>query len=132
MGMKNMSLLSGATLAATGGTALAFASNGITVSNGVQLVVPADTSYVTRRSITAKFRPPVVGRDGVLSRDKKDISLNKPLTLASGKVVNNVIRISREIHPELSAAEATELNKLAAQLLFDTDTDGFWATGSSD
>jgi hypothetical protein len=50
--------------------------------------------------------------------------------LASGKVVFNVIRIEREVHPEFSAANATDLNKVGAQLLFDTDMDNFWAAGS--
>lgn len=131
MGMKNMSLLSSATLAATGGTALVLADNGVTIQNGVQLVVPADTNYATRRSITAKYRPPVVAKDGILSRDKKYLSLTVPMALASGAIVNNVIRLEREVHPEFSAANCVELNKLAAQLLFDADTDGFWATGST-
>jgi len=52
------------------------------------------------------------------------------MTLASGKVVNNVLRVEREVHPEYSAANATDLNKLAAQLLVDTDADNFWSAGS--
>lgn len=131
MGMKNMQLTASATLAATGGSALVLADNGVTIQNGVQLVVPADTNYATRRSLTAKYRPPVVNKDGTLSRDKKYISFTVPKALASGAIVNNVIRIEREVHPEFTAAECTEINKLAAQLLFDTDTDGFWATGST-
>jgi len=130
MGLKNMSLLSSATITPSGGTALVFADDGVTIQNGVHLVVPADTDYRTRRSVTAKFRPPVVDKDGVYTKDKKYLSFNVPQILASGKIVNNVIRVEREVHPELSAAQCTELNKVAAQLLFDTDVDGFWATGS--
>ena len=131
MGMKNMSLLASATLAASGGSAQVFADNGVTIQNGVQLVVPADTNYVTRRSITAKFRPPVVEKNGILSRDKKYLSYTVPKVLASGAVVNNVIRVEREVHPEFTQAECLEMNKMAAQLLFDADLDGFWTTGST-
>lgn len=130
MGLKNMSLLTGATVSATGGTAVVFADDGVTIPNGVHLVVPADTSYATRRSAVAKFRPPILNTLGEYSKDKKYISYTKPMTLASGKVVNNVIRVEREVHPELSAADAADLNKIAAQLLVDSDGDNFWAAGS--
>lgn len=131
MTMKNMSLLSGATVAATGGTALVFSDNGVTIPNGVQLVVPADTTLATRRSVTARVRAPSLGRDGVYGKDKKVMSFNVPLTLASGKIVNNVIRVEREVHPELSAANALELNSIGAQMLTDSDSASFWSIGST-
>lgn len=130
MGLKNMSLLTGATVSATGGTAIVFTDDGVTIQNGVHLVVPATADYRVRESATAKYRPPVLGTDGSYSRDKKSISYNVPMITVAGKIVNNVIRVEREVHPELSAANATTLNKIAAQLLFDTDTDNFWAAGS--
>lgn len=130
MGIKSMSLLSGTTLSATGGTAMVFTDDGLTINNGVHLVVPATTDYRVRESATFKYKAPALQTDGSYTRDKKSVSFNVPQILASGKVVNNVIRIEREVHPELSAANATALNKIAAQLLFDTDTDNFWAAGS--
>jgi len=131
MGLKNMSLLAGATVTATGGTAQVFADNGITIANGVQLVVPADADYQTRRQCTVKYRPPTLDNvSGAYGKDKKSISYAKPVVLSTGKVVFNTIRIEREVHPTLTAAECIELNKIGAQLLFDADTDGFWATGS--
>jgi hypothetical protein len=130
MGLKTMSLLSGSTVSATGGSAVVFADDGVTIPNGVHLVVPGDTDYATRRSATAKYRPPVLNTAGEYTKDKKYISITRPLTLASGKVVNNVLRVEREVHPELSAADAADLNKIAAQLLFDADLDAFWAAGS--
>lgn len=130
MGIKTMSLLSGATLSATGGTALAFTDDGVAINGGVHLVVPATADYRVRESATVKYRAPVLQADGTYLRDKKSISFNVPQILANGKIVNNVIRVEREVHPELSAANATALNKIAAQLLFDTDLDNFWAAGS--
>jgi hypothetical protein len=130
MALKNMSILAGATLSATGGTAKVFADDGVSVANGVHLVVPATADYRVRESATVKFRPPVLLPDGTYTRDKKSLSLTIPQLLANGKIVNNVFRLERELHPELSAANATEFNKLVAQMLFDTDTDGFWNTGS--
>lgn len=131
MGLKNMSLLAGATVSASGGTALVFSDDGVTIQNGVHLVVPADTDYQTRRNVTAKYKPPTLDAStGVYSKDKKSICLAKPIVLSNGKVVFNTIRVEREVHPTLSAAEALELNKLGAQLLSDSDLDAFWSAGS--
>lgn len=131
MGLKTMSLLTGATVAASGGTALAFAEDGVSISNGLHLMIPADADYQTRRMVTVKHKPPTIdAKTGVYSKDKKSISLTLPQVLTSGVVVFNVIRIEREVHPSLSAASALELTKLGAQLLVDDDVVNFWATGS--
>ena len=131
MGLKTMSLLTGATVSASGGSALAFAENGVSVTNGLQLIVPADADYQTRRSVTVKIKQPTVDpKTGVYSKDRKTMSLTLPMVLSDGKVVFNVIRVEREVHPSLSAANALELNKLAAQMLIDSDVTDFWAAGS--
>lgn len=131
MGLKNMSLLASATVSASGGTALVFAEDGVTIQNGVHLVVPADADYQTRRQVTAKYRQPTLDpKTGSYSKDKKSISLSKPTVLSDGRVVFNTIRIEREVHPSLSAAECVELNKLGAQMLSDSDLDNFWASGA--
>lgn len=131
MGLKTMSLLSGATVASSGGTALAFAEDGMTIQNGIHLIVPSDADYQTRRQLTAKYRPPTLDvKTGAYGKDKKSISLALPLVLPDGKVVFNTIRIEREVHPSLSAASALELCKLGAQLFVDDDVVAFWATGS--
>jgi hypothetical protein len=131
VGLKNMSLLTGATVAASAGTAIVFADTGTTIPNGVHLVVPATADYRVRQSSTWKFRAPRISSDGTYSRDSKSVSYNVPLILATGVIVNNVIRVEREVHPELSAAAALDLNKMLAQMLFDTDADNFWTAGST-
>lgn len=129
MGLKTMSLLASATVSASGGTAQVFASDGQTVTNGVHLIVPADTDYKTRRQLTAKYRVPTVDpKTGVYGKDKKSISYTTPV-LDNGVVYFPVLRIEREVHPSMSAAAALELNNIGAQLLIDADAAGFWATG---
>lgn len=131
MGLKNMSLLAAATITPSGGSALVFADDGVTIQNGLHLIVPADADYQTRRQVTAKYRPPTLdSKTGVYGKDKKSISYAKPLVLSSGQVVFNTIRLEREVHPSLTAAEAEELCKLGAQLLVDADVTAFWASGS--
>lgn len=131
MGLKSMSLLAGATVSASGGSALVFADDGQTIQNGVHLIVPADTDYQTRRQVTAKYRPPVLDtKSGQYGKDKKSLCLAKPQVLSDGRVIFNTIRIEREVHPSLSASDAAELCALGAQLLCDSDVASFWATGS--
>lgn len=131
MGLKTMSLLTGATVSATGGTALVFAEDSVNVPNGVHLVVPSETDYQTRTQVTAKVKQPVLDpKTGVYGKDRKTMSCTKPKVLASGQVVFPVIRVEREIHPSMTAAEILELNKLGAQMLVDSDSADFWASGT--
>lgn len=131
MGLKTMSLLSGATVAATGGSALAFAEDGVSIANGIHLMVPSDSDYQTRRVVTVKQKQPTLDpKTGSYGKDKKSISLALPQVLTDGRVVFNTVRIEREVHPSLAAADALELCKLGAQLLVDGDVADFWANGS--
>jgi hypothetical protein len=131
MGLKTMSLLTGATVSASGGTALAFLDDGISIQNGLHMVVPSDTDYQTRRQATAKVKQPILDpKTGAYGKDRKTISLTFPMVLPDGKVIFNVIRVEREVHPSFSAANALELNKLGAQLLIDSDCADFWAAGT--
>lgn len=131
MGLKTMSLLASASVAASGGSALAFLDDGVSIQNGLHLIVPADTDYQTRRSVTAKVKQPTIDpKTGAYGKDRKTMSFTKPQVLADGKVIFNVIRIEREVHPSLAAADALEMNKLAAQMLVDSDCADFWASGT--
>lgn len=131
MALKNMSLLAGATITASGGSAQAFTDDGLQIPNGVHLIVPADTDFVTRRQATAKYRAPAYDAKALAwSKDKKSISYTKPIILASGAISFCVLRIERECHPEMAAADAVEMNKIGAQLLTDPDLDNYWANGS--
>lgn len=126
-----MSLLAGATVASSAGTALVFADDGVSITNGLHLIVPADADYQTRRQVTVKYKPATLdAKTGAYGKDKKSICLALPIVLTDGRVIFNTIRIEREVHPSVSAANCVELNKLGAQLLTDTDTDAFWANGS--
>jgi hypothetical protein len=130
MGLKNMSINIGGTLANTGGTAKVFADDGVTVPNGVHVSVPGTADFRVREHATFRYTPPSLQSDGTYSRQQNNVSLTVPKLLSSGKYVNNTIRIAFDVHPESTATEALDLRKLAAQMLFDSDTDNFWTAGS--
>lgn len=130
MGLKNMSINVGGSIANTGGTAKVFADDGVTVPNGVHVSVPATADFRVREHATFRYQPAALQSDGSYSRQKNTASLTVPKALASGKYVNNVVRIEMDIHPESTATEYADLRKLGAQLLADSDTDNFWTAGS--
>jgi len=131
MGLKNMSLKAGSSIGASGGTDQVFAETGITIQNGLQLMVPADTDYQTRRTCTIKYRPPTLDpKTGRFSKDKKTMVYTVPFVLTDGSISFQVVRVEREVHPTYSAANAAELCVIGAQLFGDVDVAAFWATGS--
>lgn len=130
MGLKNMSINTGGTIANTGGSAKVFADDGVTVPNGLHVSVPATADFRVREHATFRFQPPKLLVDGSYTRQNNKVSLTVPKLLASGKVVNNTIKVEMDLHPESSATEGSDLRKLGAQVLFDSDTDNFWTAGS--
>lgn len=122
---------SGATaMTPTGGTDKTFTTDGVTVPQGLHLANAAQTDFRIREHATVRNRVPVLLPTGKWTRDKKSVSITVPKVLSDGTYVNNVIRLEREVHPESTAAEATELNMLMAQALSDSDFAAFWSSGS--
>lgn len=131
MSLKTMTLLSGASLAATGGTAITLSDDGVSVQGGLHLIVNEDTDAMARRTVTVKNRPASYDpRTKTWSKVKQSMVFAKPMTLADGSVVFNTIRLEREVHPSVQQADAFAFNVIGAQLLFDADVCPFWHTGS--
>jgi len=114
----------------TAGTDQTFTNDGATIANGVHLVDAGQADYRIRRSLTFKVKQPTYGAVSGYSKDRKGVTLTSPKILTDGTTVFNLIRIEREIHPESTAAEMADLNRVGAQLLSDADFDSFWSVGS--
>ena len=118
MGLNNASLLQGATVAASGGTALAFSSLG--GSPGNTLYAIDDPDIRTRRDIVCNT---------TAARPKSDAPNGYPTprtTLDNGNVTVNTIRIEMSTDVETTDAEKLELRSIAAQVLVDSDFLEFW------
>jgi hypothetical protein len=131
MSVQNGAILKGATITPSGGTSVTYSADGQTVPNGVHLIDASTADYRVRPNVTLKCKLPSVDNMGVYSKDRKSCLLVIPKMLASGKVVFNLVRVEREIHPESTAAEALEFNTQAAQFLTDADYSSFWSAGST-
>lgn len=132
MSLQNATVKSGASaMTPTGGSDVTFTPDGTVVPGGIHCANAAQTDFRIRENFTAKNRNPVLGIDGVYSKDKKSMTYVKPKILASGKTVFNLIRIEKECHPESTAAESLDLCMVGSQLLTDTDFSSFWSNGST-
>lgn len=131
MPISGATVMAGATgITVTAGTSKTYSPNGVVVPSGIQIADTAETDYRIRKNMTFKNRQPTLDSLGVYSKDKKGATYVQPKILASGKTVFNLIRVEREVHPESTAAEALELNYIAAQLVSDPDFASLWSVGS--
>jgi hypothetical protein len=132
MPITGLSLMKDATGGTTtAGTALAFSSDGVDVKNGVHIAAMGQ-DFLDRTNITLKTRNPQKQSDGTYSKAKRYATLVAPKTIASGEVVFPLVRIEVELHPEMTAAEVTNIRMLGAQLFTDADLLSFLEDGSLD
>lgn len=131
MSLVNLGLLEGASLAATGGTAISFTPAN---SNGPNQLVVANASepdFRLRENAVFKASLPAKQPNGTWSKDRRTITLNVPVFDATTNSYDQItVRIER-VAPVFATPAATlaALN-LGAQLAFDGDTTAFWAAGS--
>lgn len=130
MSITNCSILSGATVSATGGTAINFQPDGLDVANGIHVSDIAGVDFRTRKGITFKARQPRAQTDGSYSKGKHSATLAVPRVNANGVVEYPLIRIECEYSAENSTAEIDQMLVLGAQLCTDPDFATFWRTGS--
>lgn len=126
MSLANASILSGATWAPTGGTALNFTPDGRSKENGIGLVVTADTNLVTRRTLQAKsVLPSLPANNGAFARlGRNAMTYSIPFVAADGKLYNQTIKIEAAFHAEYTQ-KSTRRNE-AISFLADSDFTDFW------
>lgn len=130
MPLASASILAGATVSATGGTAQTFSPDGVDVKKGVHLIDASVADFRTRPSLTAKSSQPSVLPDGSFSKDNRSLKYADPFIDSKGKIQYDTVEIIRRMHPESSAAKATGMLVKAAQFAVDADFTSFWAVGS--
>lgn len=134
MGLQTATLMVGATVSSTGGASTAFAANGASVVNGVQIIDSTSTNAITRASMTFRTikQATLDALTGLFTgKIKRQGQLVRPKVTASGRVVFPLIRIELEVSPESTDAEISALMNEGAMMLTDTDFIPFWKTGST-
>lgn len=128
MALANLGLLTGSTVAITGGTAQAFAPDNQVVPNGIHVVDTSVTDYRVRPYITAKAKSPVKLPDGKWTKDFRSVIMVNPFIDSKGDTQYDYIEVRRALHPE--STWGAESRKKGAQLCADTDLDTFYTIGS--
>lgn len=133
MGAKSFAISKGATPSITGGTAINFADDGQTVSNGVHCVNSGATDVRLQESVTLKTRRPTLKDGKFISKDKRSWVYSKPYLLADGTITYGVFRGEVELHPDVTsfATEQADLRKTGCQLMFDAELETFNLNGST-
>lgn len=129
MGIQNMTLLDGATVSATGGTAKTFTPDGVTVPNGIHVADAANADFKTRENIVFRTKNPALV-NGEYTKGKRWVTYVIPMVLTSGAIVFNLVRVEVEVHPDMPSAAFVDMLKKASQLFIDSDMTTFWSAGS--
>lgn len=131
MALSNATLLTGATLSASGGSTLTFNPSGTEVPDGVELIDVGEADYRIRRRITCRAKMPSYNTAlKVYSKGKRYVNIIFPKIIASGETVFPTVRMEFEDHPEQTAAERQDMRYIASQVAFDPDFTAFFTTGS--
>jgi hypothetical protein len=126
MSLSDMSLLEGATITPSGGTALVFDSMGTSEYKNT-LFVPADTDLRTQRRIvcTAKWPKVQSSAPNGYTQARANAVIKIPLELDNGAITYNTIVIGFNTDVETSSAEKDAMLLLGAQVFTDSDFTGF-------
>lgn len=127
MSLSNASLFTGATVAPTGGSALAFTSGGI--SAGVNpLYCTADDDLRTRREVICTTKAPKVSASAPngYTQQRAAANIKFPLELDNGNITINTLRIELSCDVETTSTEKDEYMSVGAQLLCDADFTEFF------
>lgn len=133
MSLKGMTIKTGATLVhPTVGTDAILKEAGVDIKNGVYVAETAHADFITRINATFQNRPPSLQSDGSYSKAKRSCKIVTPIVLADGTTSFCLGRYELEIHPQMTAAEVSNLRGLLAQCITDAEVDDFITSGSTE
>lgn len=121
----------GATLSQTGGTAKTLTSGLVTVVGGIQLIDASVADIRIQPAATFRIKAPVRNPDGTWSKMKHSVTYVEPyLDATTGKVTYDLVRIEREVRPDLAVANKADLLTTGAQLCIKSPFVDFWANNA--
>lgn len=131
MALTNAALVSGGSLAVTGGSSVTFAPTSSIIQGGLELVGNDTADIRTKtRIVCSSTMPRYNSQTKSYSKAKMKIKVERPFILADGSTSFQVARIEFEFHPEVTAAIKRWLLDCVAQVPFDADFTNFLDTGS--
>lgn len=128
MSLNGAIVKTGATaIAPTGGTDLTMVTSRVDAQKVIAQVA-ADTDFRTKRSFefTAKGPTAQASAPNGYTQVRNIAKIKVPRVLANGKITVDTLDIALSTDVETSSANRKDLRYIGAQLLGDTDFDGFW------
>lgn len=132
MSLINASVLSGATITPSGGTALTFTGTGIVGGSTHTLICDDDDDFRTRRSIVCTTKQPKVsvGAPNGLTQARSKALFKFPKILDNLNLTVETVSIEVAFDSESTAAEVQANMKIACQALIDSDFSDFFTRGN--
>lgn len=128
MGLQNMQITTGATIAVSGGTAQTFSPDNLEVAGGIHVVDATVSDFRVRPGITFKAKSPTKKSDGTFTKEIRSGKLVLSYLDSAGIVQYDFVEVTTSLTP--GSINLPELRKKGAQLLIDSDTDNFFTVGS--
>lgn len=131
MSLLNAIIKTGCTWAPTGGTDVTFVPDGRQVSDGVSLVVAADTNLLTRRTLVAKATLPALpaNANAYAKLQRGVLTYKIPMIAADGKLYQQTVAINTSFHPETTDSAKAVILTESVSFLADADFLNFWKLG---
>lgn len=128
MTISSLSLLNGATITPTGGTAEAYNAGSPSSSNSVIAYCEADQDLRSQRTIEfSAVRPKAsASAPNGYTQSRVNIFVKEPFALDNGAVTTHTTTIKMANDAEATQAEILERRKQAAQILLSAELDDFF------
>lgn len=123
MSLTTLTLLESATVTPSGGTSLAFTSQGVSNDKN-KLIASADVDLRSQRSLefSVKRPKPQVSAPNGYTQARVSGILKIPRILANGNISVDTVTVSLNTDVETTVAQKTEMCKLGAQMFVDAET----------
>lgn len=128
MGLQNLQILTGSSIAVSGGTAQTFSPDNLEVAGGVHVVDATVTDFRVRPQITFTAKSPTKKTDGSYTKEIRRAKLVLSYIDSAGIVQYDFVQVETSL--SAGSENLPELRKKGAQLLIDSDTDKFFTVGS--
>lgn len=131
MSLSNLTLLAGATIAVSGGTAQTFAPEGTQVNRGIQVADVAVDDITERTVCVFKNTSGALQPNGTFSKDRRTAKISIPELLEDGTLDYATLEVTLIKSPRRGATTVAALKNGGAQLIVDADTSNFWLMGAT-
>jgi hypothetical protein len=128
MTIATMTLLEGATITPSGGSALTFSASSSSNGNSIKAYCNEDVNLVTRRNVefSASEPRPNANSPSGFTLARNSIYVKVPFELANGEITTHTLQIKMARDAEALPANILEMRKLGAQLFIDSELDDFF------